>query len=201
LPNIPLTIRASYYFDVFKQPENYIIVQAKSENIDTYSIRLKELIDIIKHKTGKTKVNIMAFSMGGLVARRYIQIFGADSVNKLILIGTPNKGTVGRIKDICPLTGEKLECRDMDANSLFINKLNSEPLPKIPIYNIVGTGCIMKEGIGDGAVLEEKAILEGANNYIINGTCRSTVYPLHLDLRNLDLYPEVYDIIKKALKE
>lgn len=201
LPNIPLTIRASYYFDVFKQPENYIIVQAKSENIDTYSIRLKELIGTIKHKTGKTKVNIMAFSMGGLVARRYIQIFGADNVNKLILIGTPNKGTVGRIRDICPLTGEKLECRDMDANSLFMNKLNSAALPKIPIYNIVGTGCIMEGGMGDGAVLEEKALLEGADNYIINGTCRSALYPLHLDLRNLNLYPEVYDIIKNALKE
>jgi hypothetical protein len=115
------------------------------------------------------------------------------------LIGTPNKGIVGDIADYCPLTGERLECRDMNAESLFINKLNSEALPDIPIYNIVGTGCTMDEGFGDGAVLEKKAWLDGAENYLIEGTCRSTVYPLHLDLRDIELYPEVYDIIIEAL--
>ncbi len=200
LPQIPLTIRASYYFDVFKQPENYIVVQTKSENIDTYAIRLKDLIDTIKYKTGKPQVNIVAFSMGGLVARRYIQIFGIESTNKLIMIGTPNKGIVGNILDYCPITGEKLECRDMNSESLFINKLNSGPLPNIPIYNIVGTGCKMGKNQGDGAVLEENAYLEGAENFIINGTC-STTKPLHLKLRDIDLYQKVYYIIIEALKE
>lgn len=198
---VPLTIRTSYYFDIFQQPDNYIVVQAKSENIDTYAVRLKDLIDIIQYKTGKPKVTIIAFSMGGLVTRRYLQIFGTQNVDRIILIGTPNKGIVGKIADYCPITGEKLECRDMNADSLFINKLNSGPNPNIPMYNILGTGCVMKDNIGDGVVLKEKAWLDGAHNYVINGTCLSPTEPLHLMLRDIDVYPEVYSIIIGALKE
>lgn len=199
MPDVPMSFRVSYYFDLFKEPENYIAVQAKSENIDTYAIRLRELIDIVKYRTGRPKVNIIAFSMGGLVSRRYMQIFGEDDVNKLIMIGTPNHGTSGRIKEICPLTGAELECRDMNSDSLFINKLNREKLPEIPVYNIIGTGCDMDGKQGDGAVLEESAYLEGAENIVINGECRSLTYPLHLDLGNIEMYPEVYETIKNAL--
>ena len=199
--NAPLSIRASYYFDVFKTPENYIIVQTKSENIDTYAVRLKELLDTILSKTNKPKINLVAFSMGGLVARRYVQIFGAENVNKLILIGVPNHGIFGHVADFCPILGEKLECKDMSADSLFINKLNREALPKIPVHNIIGTGCISDDKLGDGIVLEESAYLKGATNYLINGTCKSKIKPLHLELRDINLYPEVYDIVLNALNK
>ena len=53
---------------------------------------------------------------------------------------------------------------------------------------------------GDGTVLEEKAVLEGAQNYIIHGKCRSLTNPLHLDLRNIEMYPEVYKIINNVLE-
>lgn len=199
--NTPVSIRGSYYFDIFQEPENYVVVQTKSENIDTYAVRLQEVIDTIKYKTGKPKVTLVAFSMGGLVSRRYVQIFGVEDVSKLIMIGTPNKGIVGDIADYCPLTGEKLECRDMKTDSLFMNKLNRGKLPAIPIYNIIGTGCAMDGKSGDGAVLEENARLEEAQNFIINGTCESKAYPLHLELRDIEKYPKVYEIIKKGLKE
>ncbi|MBD3249640.1 alpha/beta fold hydrolase [Candidatus Woesearchaeota archaeon] len=197
---VPVTMKASYYFDAFRQSENFILVQAKSESIDTYAIRLKELIDLIKYRTGKDKINIMAFSMGGLVARRYIQIFGEESVDNLIMIGTPNKGIVGNIAYVCPLTGEQLECRDMNADSLFMKKLNSEPIPDIPVYNIIGSGCKMDKRDGDGAVLKERALLEDANNFIINGTCPSAAEPLHLKLTDIERYPKVYDTIIDALE-
>ena len=198
--NKPFTFRASYYFDVFKEPENYKVVQTKSENIDTYAIRLKELVSIAKYKTGKQKVNIIAFSMGGLVARRYLQIFGSEEVNKLILIGTPNHGTSGEVAAICPVTGGELECRDMHRDSLFINKLNRNQQPDIPVYNILGTGCSMLDGPGDGAVLEESAKLDFAKNFIIKGKCREKFYPLHLDLLNIEMYPEVYEKVKQSLR-
>jgi hypothetical protein len=201
LSGVPVTLRGSYYYDIFETPENYIITQAKSENIDTYAIRLRELVETVKYKTGKPKVIIMTFSMGGLVARRYVQLFGADSVHKMILIGAPNKGIVGEVAEYCPLFGEEKECNDMNADSMFMKKLNSVPPPSsLPVYNIVGTGCVMDYGLGDGAVLEDRCTLKGATNFVIKGKCRSAVQPLHLDLRNLDLYPEVYDLIKKALK-
>ena len=200
LAPVPLTIKASYYFDLFHEPENYIVVQTKSESIDTYAVRLKELIDIINYKTGKPKVVIIAHSMGGLVSRRYLQVFGSDDVGKLILVGTPNKGIIGDVADYCPIVGEKLECRDMNSESLFMNKLNRGKLPEIPVYNIVGSGCDMNEGVGDGIVLEENAVLEGAKNFIINGTCRN-LNKLHTEMLDINKYPEVYYVIKNALKD
>ena len=199
--NAPVTIRASYYFDIFKEPENYVVVQRKSENIDTYAVRLKEVLDTIMFKTGRDKVNIIAFSMGGLVTRRYIQIFGDDKIDKVILIGTPNKGISGDVKIFCPIIGGgELECRDMNEDSLFMNKLNKGSFPDVIIHNIVGTGCNTRDGVGDGIVLERNAILENADNHIINGTCKSLVEPFHLWLHNTDKNPEIYGVIKEILE-
>ncbi len=200
MSGVPLTLKVSYYFDLFKEPENYVLVQTKSESIETYSVRLKELIDGVKYRTGKPKVVIIANSMGGLVARRYLQIFGSGDTEKLIMIGTPNKGVQGAIADFCPITGERLECRDMNSGSLFLNKLNRGSLPDIPVYNIVGTGCIMGKEYGDGIVLEQNAWLEGAYNFVVNGTCTATK-PLHTLLQDIDLYPEVYGLILQSLKD
>jgi len=199
LPEVPVTFKVSYYFDLFKEPDNYIVVQTKSENIDTYSVRLKDLIDTVKYMTGKPKVVIIAHSMGGLVSRRYLQIFGSNDVAKLIMIGTPNKGIAGSTSDYCPLLGESLECRDMSSDSLFINKLNRGPLPSIPIYNIVGSGCQMPLGDGDGTVLKDKAILNNTNNIFIEGNCEDISNPLHVALLDIDKYPETYSAIKQAL--
>src|SRR3989338_2397738 len=123
----PVTVKASYYYDAFRKEDKYIIVPTKTESIDTYALRLKDLIDIVKERTSKPKVNIIAHSMGGLVARRYMQIFGDDDIDKLIMLATPNKGIADAISDYCGLIGENRECADMDENSLFINKLN-DPL-------------------------------------------------------------------------
>ena len=200
LPNVPVTIKASYYFDIFKQPENYIVVQTKSENINTYALRLKELIETIQFKTKKPKVTIIAHSMGGLVARRYMQIFENHNIHKLITIATPNKGIQGSTADYCPIIGEKLECRDMNSDSLFMNKLSIGKQPDIPMHSIIGTGCIMDTEIGDGVVFEQNAELENAKNYLINGTC-SKLDTLHTQILDTDLYPKVYTIIKDALQE
>ena len=48
---------------------------------------------MIKTETGAKKVDIVAHSMGGLVARYYIQKSGTGDVGKLIMIGTPNHGS------------------------------------------------------------------------------------------------------------
>lgn len=54
---------------------------------------LDDKIDEIKTICGCQKVDIVAHSMGGLVARSYIQSFDYDSdVDQLIFLGTPHKG-------------------------------------------------------------------------------------------------------------
>lgn len=199
LADAPVTFGASYYFDIFEEPENYVVVQAKSENIDTYAVRMKELISLAKEKTGSSKVTLAGFSMGGLVARRYLQIFGGGDVEKLILIGSPNKGITGDVSSYCPLLGERLECRDMHVESLFMRKLNAGKNPEIPVTNIYGAGCPMEDGTGDGIVLAQNAVLPFGKNIQINGTCTSVVGPLHIELLNVEKYPEVYAAVIEAL--
>lgn len=199
----PVTVKVSYYFDAFKKGEEYIVVPTKSETIDTYAVRLKDLVESVRQRTGKPKVNIIANSMGGLVARRYMQIFGAGNVYKLIMTGTPNKGVVGQVKDFCPLLGEGLECRDMQENSLFLNVLN-DPARQQPsgvrMYIIAGSGCDTNGKDGDGIVQLDNALISNARPFIIKGKCEFGTY-LHTEMLNVDKYPEVYDAIKQILQE
>ncbi|MEK6967076.1 MAG: alpha/beta fold hydrolase [Nanoarchaeota archaeon] len=197
-PN-PLTIKGSYYYDVFLDQGNYVYQPTKSENIDTYSIRLKELIDKVQFRTGSPKVILAGHSMGGLVARRYLQIFGNEKVDRLIVIGTPNKGIEGNVAAFCPVIGAKRECEDMSEDSIFLKKLNSGEPSKIPLFNIIGTGCNMNGEQGDGIVLERSAQLDGAFNFVFNGTCSSQYDNLHNHMLFPEEYPEVYEFFKKAL--
>ncbi len=71
---------------------------------------LDKLIETAKQKSGAPQVNIVAHSMGGLVARNYI----ADStkttkVNKLIELGVPHLGTPNSLKSL--LFGSELKSK------------------------------------------------------------------------------------------
>ena len=200
----PLTVKTTYYYDVYRSGDIYNIVPTKSESIDTYALRLNEVIDFARFRTGKDKVNIVAFSMGGLVARKYLQIFNDDAVNKLIMIGVPNKGVGGRTSGLCPVFGESKECVDMTKGSLFLNKLNDpgkQPL-NVRIYNIIGYGCTKNNQEGDGVVFTENADLKGIRNstdYYVKGNCNELQF--HTDLLDPEKYPESYNYLVKSLKE
>ncbi len=198
--SIPISIKASYYFDVFSSDSGTSLLETKTDNIDTYAIRLKEIIENIKYITGKDKVIIVTHSMGGLVARRYIQIFGDSNVEKLIMVASPNHGVDGFVTSYCTLFGTEDECDNMNSDSLFLNKLNQQTSLNIPVYNIIGEGCFWENSIGDGIVKNESAYLSFAENYYVNGTCDGFDY-FHSNILDIKKYPEVYNIINKTLKE
>ena len=197
--NIPLSLKASYYVDFFQTAENYVTVQTKSENIDVYALRLKEIMDTIKYQTGRPKVIIVAHSMGGLVARRYMQIFGSGNIAKLITIATPHQGLQGSVASYCDLIGEQRECNDLNADSVFMNKLTHGGLPSIPVTTIIGIGCEMDGEQGDGIVTESAGQLVGAKKIVVNGTC-TTFAPLHTEMLDVNAYPEVYQTIREEIK-
>jgi len=199
--NKPIAVRTSYYFDFMKKPEGYQSVQIKSENLDTYSIRLKEIIENVKYETQSPKVIIIAHSMGGLVARRYVQIFGNESIDRLILINTPNKGITGKSSQYCGVFGAAQECEDMDSENLFINKLNNEKTDSIKITNIVSEGCSMDLGDGDGVVLKKNAVIHSpkSQNFFVNGTC-SGADILHNSVLDINRYPKLFEIINNSLQ-
>ena len=67
----------------------------RQNNDDSAGDYLKTLVDQAKKINSASKVNIIAHSMGGLIARSYIQSGKYENdVDNLFLIGTPNKGFV-----------------------------------------------------------------------------------------------------------
>lgn len=197
---MPLMLKLSYYYDILKQPENYVLVVRKSERIDSYAIRLKEIIDTVTYKTGRNKVIIVAHSMGALVSRRYIQIFGTGKVDRLILLGAPNKGIEGSVAVLCPVLGEQPECDDMKTDSIFMNKLNMGRQPAIPVYNFVAEGCDMQGEAGDGIILKRNALLDGDNvqNIIVSGNCSGVDF-FHVNMLDADRNPHVFQKVKEVL--
>ena len=200
--NSPLTMTASYYFDTLIDTEGEAtILEFKKDSIDTYAIRLNDLVKETKRRTNREKVVLVTHSMGGLVARRYLQIFGENDVEKLILIMVPNKGISGNVKTYCSLFGSDVECSNMDEDSLFINKLNNADPPKIPVYNIIGIGCIMEGEAGDGIVKNRSAYLDWTNNTYIEGTCDDLRFKyLHTDITDPSKYPQITNILKTMIQ-
>lgn len=65
-----------------------------TEDITVVAGRLSELIDDVCAQTGYDRVHIVGHSMGGLVARHYVQRLGGDRhVHTVVTLGTPHAGT------------------------------------------------------------------------------------------------------------
>jgi uncharacterized alpha/beta hydrolase family protein len=200
--NYPITVKSSYYLDNYQSRDQSIILQTKQDNLDTYAIRLNDIINSVKFKTNREKVIVVSHSMGGLVVRRYMQIFGNNNLYKVILIATPNHGVNGTVLKYCSLFGAKLECDDMAPDSLFLNKLNNAKKPSIQVYNIIGVGCNTDGETGDRVVANKSAYLDYAKNYFVNGTCDEPNFQyLHTNMVDPNKNSEVYHLVRDILKE
>jgi uncharacterized alpha/beta hydrolase family protein len=199
----PFMVTSSYFFDIYKNADGiFATTSSKEDSIDTYALRLKDIIDQVKYKTDKNKVIIIAHSMGGVVTRRYIEIFEQESIDKLIFATVPNKGVDSKITGMCGILGSDIVCKDLDENSLFMNKLNNVAADNPETHNIIGMGCDMEGETGDGIVKNSSQYLDYATNYYISGDCDEYSFRyLHQQIGNAAKYPEVFNIIKKVLKE
>jgi uncharacterized alpha/beta hydrolase family protein len=197
--DVPVGVRATYYYISYHDAGGFSRVIRKEEGIESYSIRLKELIDAILLNTGADKVIIVAHSMGGLVSRNYLMLFGEDKVDKLILIGTPNNGVGKQLTQLCGYVGDNRACNDMNSEGVFMKKLSSY-VPKIPVYTIIGTGCDTWGEDGDGIVQTNSSTLAYADNTYIEGHCDSVIGELlHRALLDPEKYPEAYERIKEII--
>ncbi len=203
----PTTVKSTYYYAVYDSQGNLIDEPSQDQSISIYAQRLRDIVELVKYRTGRNKVNIVAHSMGGLVAREYIRHYGGDAyVNKLIMVGTPNHGTYGQVSTNCPFLApqSKTECAEMDASSNFIANLNSgdETFGNVKYYTIAGSGCVLGGIDGDGISRVESVKLNGATNVIVNGQCEDPVSRgFHSNLLNPDKYLATYNYIKQFLKE
>ena len=191
----PLAFSTTYYLDSYAEQGELFYVARKSEGIETYAIRLNEAIKAAKQKSGAQNVTLVAHSMGGLVARSYLDIFGNNSVDGLVMIATPNNGISARAQRLCPLIGAERECQDMREDSLFLRKLPEQ----VPVRALTGTGC--RDEAFDGVVDASSVRLPGVQNINVSGACPSTTQLLHNDLLDPQTHPEVPELILRFINE
>jgi pimeloyl-ACP methyl ester carboxylesterase len=202
----PVVARASYYYNAYRDESSFVLVTQKSESIDTYAIRMKEIVDRLRHNTGQDKIHFVAYSMGGLVVRRYIQIFGDEHVASVTTIGSPHAGVGQRVTSLCPVLGEQKECDDMREGSVFLRKLNDPQFTiDAPFMAVVGHGCDTDGGDGDGVVKASSAtptstMASDLRIVNINGTCTDFFgTELHGTILDTELYPAVYGAITENI--
>ena len=65
-----------------------------THNIPRAAVRLGETIEKLATKSGYERIHVIGHSLGGLIARYYVQRLGGDSyVRTLVTLGTPHHGT------------------------------------------------------------------------------------------------------------
>jgi len=78
---------------------------------------LKEKVEAVISQTGAEKVDIVAHSMGGLIAKLYMQKYGGDKVNKFVDIATPHLGAPETMKTL--MYGDNLDIWFLNSNKIY----------------------------------------------------------------------------------
>jgi len=85
---------------------------------------LAKRVDELRHQLGVNKVSLVGHSMGGMIARNYIQLRGGhDKVEQFVCLGSPHHGSKLATFSMDPL-GKLLI-----PNSDFLQRLNNAPIP------------------------------------------------------------------------
>jgi len=105
-------------------------------SIESCAVQLKRRIDT-EIKGGR--IDLVCHSMGGLVARFYLQqLDGARRVNRVVTLATPHMGTHATAWMPLPLV------RQMSPDSPFLRHLNSLPAPEgVAFTSIVAGGDLL----------------------------------------------------------
>lgn len=96
-----------------------------TKSVEEIAEALAERVEEILLLTRREKVHIVGHSLGGLVARYYIQSLGGEHrVSKCVTMGTPHNGTLAAYLAAVPTA------RQMRPNSEFLQKLDRLPVPR-----------------------------------------------------------------------
>ena len=100
-----------------------------TQDIHLSARALNTFADGVRARTGAAKVDLVGHSEGGLVSRTYVKYYGgADEVDSLVTLGTPNYGTVAanivRVFTLGTCVGITA-CQQMTIGSAFLADLNA----------------------------------------------------------------------------
>jgi triacylglycerol lipase len=150
----------------------------------------------VRARTGAARVDLVAHSQGGLVARQYIRFNGGSStVDKLVNLAAPNQGTA--IANIAAFFGLGnclgiVACQQMAVGSAFLATLNAgDDTPGAVHYTNLYT-------LEDELVrpVQNAALHDGAVNVLIQSQCPLRV----VDHVGLALDGTAYDGVHDALR-
>lgn len=145
--------------------------RAHAQEIDSAALKLLE-------RTGAERLDIVAFSMGGLATRWYLLRGDPVPVRRVVFIATPHRGTYSAYV----AWGDGSE--EMEPESPFLDSLNSGPVLPDGVEAIT-----VRTPIDTRVVPGESATLEGAEDHVI---CCPTHNGLLRD-------PEVFDVVRGFL--
>ena len=90
-----------------------------SVSLEKMSLQLRDYIQ--DHFSPTERLDLVGFSMGGLVCRHYIQMLGGNRrVDRLVTISTPNHGT------LLAFLNARVACKQMRPGSDFLQGLNRD---------------------------------------------------------------------------
>lgn len=73
---------------------NYSLLTALNGDVRRAAHELRGHVDRLRERTGSERVHVIGHSLGGLIARYYVQRLGGDdAVHTLATLGTPHRGT------------------------------------------------------------------------------------------------------------
>lgn len=106
-----------------------IVPNNGTASIESLAGKLKRYIQ--KKVPRSNHIVLIGFSMGGLIARYYIQALGEDRrIKSLITISSPHHGT--KCAYLLPL----IATREMRPQSAFLRNLSRFPFPKMPFLSL-----------------------------------------------------------------
>jgi pimeloyl-ACP methyl ester carboxylesterase len=147
-------------------------------DIERSALRLATTIDRIRRESGAAEVDVIAHSMGGLVARVCLRARGRESgIARLITLGTPHQGTVAFPRlGLDPMLGQ------MRPGSALLRRLADDPAPAAECISIYSTDDAL-------VVPPTAAYWPGAFNIALRG----------IGHMSLLFSPRVYELVRENL--
>lgn len=139
--------------------------------------QLASKVNLVLSQTGKTKVDLITHSMGGLSGRYYLKFLGGTAkVDEFVSLGGPNHGTSSAALVFCSST--PMSCEQMNYNSTFLTTLNAgDETPGSVRYQTIGSDC-------DPVINpDDSVMLSGAIENLVWDTPFSSCWDSHSLLR------------------
>jgi len=137
---------------------NLVTINLSSyHNEESLTEQVAKRVDELRISLNVEKVHLVGHSMGGIIARNYLQLRGGESkVDRCVFLGTPYAGSKLTPFALSPLSNALVP------NSEFLTRLRESPLPE-------HTKLINIYSIKDNMVIPtQSAHLEGVENIVLD---------------------------------